>query len=181
MEPKNRVMEKVDIMRSLKRIAHEIIEFNKGVDNIAILGIRRRGVPLAQTIKEEIEKAEGKEVVFGILDITLYRDDLSTLADKPKVNSTEINFDINGKDIILVDDVLYTGRTIRAALDEIMDYGRPASVQVAVLIDRGHRELPVLANYIGKEIPTKKSEVIKVMTEETDGKWEVWIYEKKDK
>ncbi|MCD6579071.1 bifunctional pyr operon transcriptional regulator/uracil phosphoribosyltransferase PyrR [bacterium] len=181
MKAKNKIMEKIDIMRSLKRIAHEIVEFNKGTDSLIILGIRRRGVPLGKLINEEIKKTEGKSAPFGILDITLYRDDLSTLGEKPKVNSTEINFDINDKNIVLIDDVLYTGRTIRSAIDEIMDFGRPASVQVAVLIDRGHRELPIFANYIGRTIPTKKSEIIKVMTEETDGKWEVWIYEKLDK
>ena len=178
MKQKSKIMVKEDMFRSLKRIAHEIIEFNKGVKDIAILGIRRRGVPLGNVIREEIEKTEGEKVTFGIIDITLYRDDLSTLSDKPKVNSTEIDFDVTGKNIILIDDVLYTGRTIRAALDEIMDYGRPKSIQVAVLVDRGHRELPVMANYIGKSIPTKKNEVIEVKTEETDDVWEVWIAEK---
>ena len=178
MKMKSKAMEQTDIKRSVKRMAHEIIEFNKGVDNIAVLGIRRRGVPLGKMLKKEIDSSENCDVTFGILDITLYRDDLSTLSDKPQVNSTKIDFNINDKHLILVDDVLYTGRTIRAAMDEIMDFGRPASIQVAVLIDRGHRELPIMGNYIGKEIPTKGNEVIEVKTEEIDGKSEVWICEK---
>ncbi len=181
MKEKARIMSKEDIFRSLKRIAHEIIEFNHGVEGLAILGIRRRGVPLGKVIKEFIDKTENSDVPFGIIDITLYRDDLSTLSSKPKVNSTEIDFDLNNKLVILVDDVLYTGRTTRAALDEIMDYGRPRSIQTAVLIDRGHRELPIMANFAGKVIPTKKTEVIEVKTEETDGRWEVLIVEKEKK
>ncbi|MCK4642930.1 bifunctional pyr operon transcriptional regulator/uracil phosphoribosyltransferase PyrR [bacterium] len=181
MKIKSKIMEKVDIFRSLKRISHEIIEKNKGTENLAILGIRRRGVPLGEIIHKEIEAEEKKKVASGILDITLYRDDLSTLADKPKVNSTEIDWNVNDMNIVLVDDVLYTGRTIRAALDEIMDYGRPRSIQVAVLIDRGHRELPIMADYVGKIIPTKSNEVIEVKTDETDGEWAVWIAEKTKK
>ena len=177
MKIRKKVMSRAEIFRSLKRMAHEILEFNKGAKKLAILGIRRRGVPLAEIIRDEIEKSEDTKVPFGIIDITLYRDDLTTISHIPKVNKTDIKFDVNGKHVILVDDVLYTGRTIRAALDEIIDYGRPKSIQVAVLIDRGHRELPIMANFIGRIVPTSGNEIIEVKTKDHDKKWEVLIIE----
>ncbi len=166
--------------RALSRLASEIVEENQGADNLYIVGIRRRGVPLAERIVEKIADLEGANQLFGIIDITLYRDDLSTVGANPIVNRTELDADIEDKKIILVDDVLYTGRTIRAALDQLMDFGRPNRVQLAVLIDRGkeHRELPIQADYIGKTVPTKKSEIIKVMLKEYDDEEAVWIYEK---
>ncbi|HDS09978.1 MAG TPA: bifunctional pyr operon transcriptional regulator/uracil phosphoribosyltransferase PyrR [Firmicutes bacterium] len=180
MKVKTQIMTKDEMFRSLKRVAHEIIEQHNGAKNLVILGIQRRGVPLARIIKEEIEESENKKIPFGVIDITLYRDDLSTIGNAPKVNATDIPFDLNGKDVILVDDVLYTGRTIRAALDEIMDFGRPSNIEVAVLIDRGHRELPILGNYIGKKIPTAKNEIIEVKLIEIDKKYGVYIVEKED-
>lgn len=166
--------------RALSRLASEIVEENQGAEDLYIVGIRRRGVPLAERIVEKITDLEGKIPLYGIIDITLYRDDLSTVGANPIVNRTELSHDIEGKTIILVDDVLYTGRTIRAAMDQLMDFGRPNRVQLAVLIDRGkeHRELPIQADYIGKTVPTKKAEIIKVMLKEFDDEEAVWIYEK---
>ncbi|NLB40654.1 MAG: bifunctional pyr operon transcriptional regulator/uracil phosphoribosyltransferase PyrR [Clostridiales bacterium] len=155
--------------RALTRIAHEIIEKNTGIDDLAIIGIRRRGVPLADRLAEIINEIEGVSVPVGILDITLYRDDLTTLAVQPIVHKTEVPFSIDNKKIILVDDVLYTGRTVRAALDALVDLGRPKLIQLAILIDRGHRELPIRADYVGKNIPTSRKELIAVNVEEIDG------------
>jgi len=148
--------------RALVRVAHEIVEKNKGVKNIILVGIRTRGVPLAQRIAEEIKTIENILVPVGTLDITLYRDDLSTLAYNPVVRATEIDFDISGKTIVLVDDVLFTGRTIRCALDALIDMGRPTAIQLAVLVDRGHRELPIRADYVGKNVPTARTEAVDV-------------------
>lgn len=173
-------MDKEAIQRALKRIAHEIVERNKGVDNIVLIGIRRRGVPLAKRLQKFLAEIEGKEVPVGSLDITLYRDDLNLRLDQPKVGKTEINFPIEGKDVILVDDVLYTGRTVRSALDALMDIGRPRTVQLSVLIDRGHRELPIRADYVGKNVPTSRKEQIEVRLEEIDGVDEVVIGEWKE-
>ncbi len=177
---KSRIMDNARMKRALSRLASEIVEDNQGAKDLYIVGIRRRGVPIAERLVEKIEALEGERPVFGIIDITLYRDDLSTVGANPIVNRTELDTDIEGKNIILVDDVLYTGRTIRAALDQLMDFGRPRKVQLAVLIDRGkeHRELPIQADFIGRTVPTKKSEIIKVMLKEYDDEEAVWIYEK---
>ncbi len=156
------------IRRALTRIAHEIVEKNKGVDNIVLVGIRTRGVPIAERLAENIEKIEGQKPPVGVLDITLYRDDLSTLAYQPIVRPTELPVDITGKIVVLVDDVLYTGRTIRAALDAVIDNGRPKTIQLAVLVDRGHRELPIRADFVGKNVPTSSKEVISVQLQATD-------------
>jgi len=163
---KTSIMDADGIRRALIRIAHDITEKNKGVENVAIVGIRTRGVPLAARIAEEVKKIEGVAVPTGSLDITLYRDDLTSMGYNPVIHGTEIDFDITGKNIVLVDDVLYTGRTIRAALDALIDMGRPKSIQLAVLIDRGHRELPIRADYAGKNVPTSRKETIEVALEE---------------
>ena len=163
---KTSIMDADGIRRALIRIAHEITEKNRGVENVALVGIRTRGVPLAARIAEEIQKIENVAVPTGSLDITLYRDDLTTMGYNPVIHGTEIDFDVTGKNIVLVDDVLYTGRTIRAALDALIDMGRPKSIQLAVLIDRGHRELPIRADYAGKNVPTSRKETIEVALRE---------------
>lgn len=166
---KKKIMDKEGISRALMRIAHEILEKNKGTKKICLVGIRTRGAFLAERIKDCIKKIENTEVPVGVLDITLYRDDISLASSsQPVVHQTLIDFDIAGKKLILVDDVLYTGRTIRAALDAIIDLGRPDQIQLAVLIDRGHRELPIRADYVGKNIPTAENEIVKVILKETD-------------
>ena len=177
---KSKIMDTARMKRALSRLASEIVEENQGAKDLYIVGIRRRGVPLAERIAEKIEQLEGEKPLYGIIDITLYRDDLSTVGANPIVNRTELDADIEDKNIVLVDDVLYTGRTIRAALDQLMDFGRPRRVQLAVLIDRGkeHRELPIQADFIGKIVPTKRTEIIKVMLKEYDDDESVWIYEK---
>ncbi len=162
------LMDTEGIRRALTRISHEIVEKNKGVENIVLVGIRTRGVPIAERLAEYIEKIEGQKPPVGVLDITLYRDDLSTLGYQPVVRPTELPVDITGKTIVLVDDVLYTGRTIRAALDAIIDNGRPKTIQLAVLVDRGHRELPIRADFVGKNVPTSSKEVVSVQLEATD-------------
>jgi len=156
------IMDEQAIRRALIRIAHEIIENNKGIEDLVLVGIRTRGVPLAERLAAEIESIEGRSLSVGILDITLYRDDLSTLSYQPIVHQTQIPGDINGKTVVLVDDVLYTGRTVRAALDAVIDLGRPKVIQLAVLVDRGHRELPIRADYVGKNVPTSSKEVVGV-------------------
>lgn len=171
------LMDAEGIRRALTRISHEIVEKNKGVDNVVIVGIRTRGVPIAERIVAAIEKIEGKKVPLGVLDITLYRDDLSTLSYQPIVHQTELPVDIKDKTIILVDDVLYTGRTIRAALDALIDMGRPKTIQLAVLIDRGHRELPIRADFVGKNVPTSSHEAVSVQLSGTDGTEKVVIRE----
>lgn len=177
MEEKARIMDEKAIDRTLIRISHEIIEKNKGVEDLALVGIRRRGVPLARRLAKYISSIEGVDVPVGILDITLYRDDLSSLTLQPVVHKTEINFNIADKSIILVDDVIYTGRTIRAALDALADLGRAKSIQLAVLIDRGHRELPIRPDYVGKNVPTSNDEIVEVRLEEIDGENSVVILE----
>jgi pyrimidine operon attenuation protein/uracil phosphoribosyltransferase len=162
-------MDESSVERSITRISHEIIEKNHGTDNLVIIGIRTRGVPIAQRIIKIIQQIEGVTLDLGILDITLYRDDLTTKTENPVLNATEIPFSIINKKVILVDDVLYTGRTARAAMDAVMSLGRPAAIQLAELIDRGHRELPIRADFIGKNVPTSKSEVICVKVTEIDG------------
>jgi len=164
------IMDPEQMRRAVVRIALEIVEKNKGIDNLAIVGVQRRGVNLATAIVNAIQKSEGAAPPMGTLDITFYRDDLSTLGPVPQVGKTEIGFDINDKVIILVDDVLYTGRTVRAALDELMDFGRAQRIELAVLVDRGHRELPIRPDYVGKNVPTSKREIIKVMVQELDGR-----------
>lgn len=177
---KSRIMDAAGMKRALSRLASEIVENNRGAKDLYLVGIRRRGVPLAERIAAKIEALEGQRPLYGILDITLYRDDLSTVGANPIVNRTELDNDIEGKNIVLVDDVLYTGRTIRAALDQLMDFGRPRKVQLAVLIDRGreHRELPIQADFIGKLVPTKQTEIIKVMLKEFDEVEAVGIFER---
>jgi pyrimidine operon attenuation protein/uracil phosphoribosyltransferase len=177
MQEKANIMDEQALDRALKRIAHEIIEKNNGVKNAALLGIQRRGVPLAKRIAKYIEEFEGESISIGILDITFYRDDLSLLAAHPVINGTDIAFDLNNKTIIMVDDVLYTGRTARAAMDAIMDMGRPKYIQFAVMIDRGHRELPIRADFIGKNVPTSKNEIVHVLVSEIDGRDGVIISE----
>ena len=177
---KSRIMDGARIKRALSRLASEIVEDNHGAKDLYIVGIRRRGVPLAERLVQKIEDLEGIRPISGVIDITLYRDDLSTVGANPIVNRTELDVDIEDKNVILVDDVLYTGRTIRAALDQLMDFGRPRRVQLAVLVDRGkeHRELPIQADFIGKVVPTKKSEIIKVMLKEFDDVEAVGIFER---
>lgn len=163
------IMDESAIARAITRISHEIIEKNKGVENLVLIGIQRRGVPLAKRIAQKIKDVEGIEIKVGILDITLYRDDLSLLNEHPVINGTEINFDIANKKLVLVDDVIYTGRTVRAAIDALMDINRPQMIQLAVLIDRGHRELPIRPDYVGKNVPTSRNEIIHVNVKEIDG------------
>lgn len=178
MKEKARVLDSEAMARTLIRIAHEIVERNRGTQDLVIVGILRRGAHLAQRLAECIKKIDNRHIPVGILDITLYRDDLTLLATQPVVHKTEINFDIQDKTIILVDDVLYTGRTIRSALSELIDFGRPKCIQLAALIDRGHRELPIRADYVGKNIPTSHNETVEVRLSEVDGKDEVAVLER---
>ena len=170
------LMDEAAVSRALVRIAHEILEQNDGQD-VYLVGIKRRGVPLAERIAGKIEEIEGRKPEVGTLDITFYRDDLSCVADMPKVKGGDIGFDVNGKRIVLVDDVLYTGRTARAAIDALFDRGRPQKIQLAILVDRGHRELPIRADFVGKNVPTSHSEMIRVQMPETDGSTGVEIWE----
>jgi pyrimidine operon attenuation protein/uracil phosphoribosyltransferase len=174
---KARLMSASEIDRTLVRLAHEILEKTTDLDQLAFIGIRRRGVPMAQRLAAKIEALENRKIPVGILDINLYRDDLSTVGAKPVVSATDIPFDVVGKDIILMDDVLYTGRTIRAALDALFDHGRPARVQLLVLIDRGHRELPIEAKFIGRVVQTADNEIIEVKYQEIDGLEKVLLVE----
>jgi pyrimidine operon attenuation protein / uracil phosphoribosyltransferase len=177
---KKQLMSASEIDRTLVRLAHEILERTEDLDKLAFIGIRRRGVPLAQRLAQKIEALEQRKIPVGILDINLYRDDLSTVSHKPVLNSTDIQFPVTGKDIILMDDVLYTGRTIRAALDALFDQGRAARVQLLVLIDRGHREIPIEARYIGRMVQTTASEIIEVKFQEIDGMEKVLLVERVD-
>ena len=172
------VLDSPSIDRAVIRMAHEILEKNNGTHSICLIGIQRRGVILAQRLCLEIEKISKSRVPTGILDINLYRDDLTLVAAQPVIHKTEINFDLQNKIVILVDDVLYTGRTIRAALDALNDFGRPKRIEVAVLIDRGHRELPIRADFVGKNIPTNENEIVHVHFVETDQKEEVLVSQK---
>lgn len=174
---KRRLMDTRGIDRALARLGSQIIEHNNGTDNLLLIGIRRRGVPLAERIADKIAQFEGVRPATGQLDITLYRDDLSTVGPSPVVNSTAIPSDVTDTIIVLVDDVLYTGRTVRAALDEIMDFGRPRRVELAVLIDRGHRELPIQADYVGKTVQTSDEEIVKVMLADYDEEEQVVVVE----
>jgi len=178
LKEKSKILDESSMAKTLERLAHEIIEKNKPIEEIAIVGIKNRGAYLGERIAERIGKLCGKRPPVGALDITLYRDDLTQVSEQPVVHATEIDFGIDGKNIILVDDVLYTGRTIRCALDALIDFGRPSQIQLAVLVDRGHRELPIRADYVGKNVPTSPKEVIEVRLSETDGKDEVVLCEK---
>ncbi|WP_042144969.1 bifunctional pyr operon transcriptional regulator/uracil phosphoribosyltransferase PyrR [Paucisalibacillus sp. EB02] len=181
MNKKTEILDEQAVNRALTRIAHEILEKNKGGDNLVIVGIKTRGVPLAKRIQEKIKNIEGVTLPIGDLDITLYRDDLAKAVEsnEPEIRDTDISFNINNKKVILIDDVLYTGRTVRAAMDAVMDLGRPSQIQLAVLVDRGHRELPIRADYVGKNIPTSDKEIIVVQLNEVDdGTDLVSIYEK---
>ncbi len=178
MKEKAKILDQEGINRAIIRIAHEIIEKNKGGSALCIVGIRNRGVYIAQRIAAGIKQIENVDVLTGALDITLYRDDLALASGQPLVRKTEIDFDINDQNLVLVDDVLYSGRTIRAALDALIDFGRPKSIQLAVLVDRGHRELPIRADFVGKNIPTSKKESVEVRLKEVDGNDEVLIVEK---
>jgi pyrimidine operon attenuation protein/uracil phosphoribosyltransferase len=169
LKEKAEIVDADGLRRIVTRIAHEIVERNKGIEDIILVGIKRRGVPLAQRIAERITEFEGRTPAQGSLDITLYRDDLSTVSHQPVVGTSDIPVDVRGKVVILIDDVLYTGRTIRAAMDALIDFGRPRAIQLAVVIDRGHRELPIRADYVGKNVPTSRREVIGVKLAEVDG------------
>lgn len=175
---KAKILDKDSIKRAITRIAHEMVEKHKKQEDLVIIGIRNRGEHLAGRIALAIEKITGKKVLFGILDITLYRDDLTEVAEQPVLKETKIDFDITGKNVVLVDDVLFTGRTIRCAMDQLIDFGRPAVIQLAVLIDRGHRELPIRADYVGKNVPTSLDESVEVKLAEVDEADEVIICEK---
>ncbi len=177
MRQKAKVMDTQAIARAVVRIAHEILERNRGTANLAVVGIRTRGDVLARRLAAAMERIEGVAVPVGVLDITLYRDDLDRRAERPTVARTEVPFDVAGRTVVLVDDVLYTGRTVRAALDALMDLGRPAAIQLAVLVDRGHRELPIRPDYVGKNLPTSSRERVTVRLVETDGVDEVVIEE----
>jgi pyrimidine operon attenuation protein / uracil phosphoribosyltransferase len=175
---KAQIMSASEIDRTLVRLAHEVLEKTADLSKLAFIGIRRRGVPLAQRMAKKIESLEKIKIPVGILDINLYRDDLSTVGNQPVVNATEIDFSVTGKDIILFDDVLYTGRTVRAALDALFDHGRPARVQLCVLIDRGHRELPIAARYTGRTVQTTSTEIVEVKFQEIDGAEKVLLVER---
>ncbi len=178
MQKKAELMDRDAVMRALKRMSHQIIERNSGVDRVCLVGIKRRGVPLAEMLRSEIEKIEGVSVPTGYLDITLYRDDLEHEIEDPTLHGSYIPFEVNNSILILVDDVIYTGRTARAAIEAIFSYGRPAEIQLASLIDRGHRELPIRPDYVGKNIPTSHSEIVSVRVDEYDGSVGVDIYNK---
>ncbi len=165
---KSKIMDENDLDRTITRLACEILEKNKGLENIVIIGMRTRGAFLAERIAKKLKDVEKKDVLIGALDITLYRDDFRTVNKQPQVQITDIPFSVDDKNIVLVDDVLYTGRTVRAALDALMDFGRPAGIQLAILVDRGHRELPIKADFIGKNVPTVYGEEIRVHMKETD-------------
>jgi pyrimidine operon attenuation protein/uracil phosphoribosyltransferase len=177
-ELKSEVMDEVAIDRALTRIAHEILERHKGCQDLVLIGIRTRGIALAQRLVAKLRAIEGEHVPLGVIDVTLYRDDLRRRPDHPKVERTDIPFPLTDKRVVLVDDVLFTGRTIRAALDGLMDLGRPRSIQLAVLVDRGHRELPIRADYVGRNIPTAIQESVKVRLREEDGTEQVVILER---
>ena len=177
MTIKAEIIDELGLNRTITRLSHEILEHNKGSDNIVLIGMRTRGEFLARRIQKKINEIDGSEPLLGILDITLYRDDFRTRLKQPEVSVTDITFDVSEKDIILIDDVLYTGRTTRAALDALMDLGRPSSIQFCVLVDRGHREMPIKADFIGKNIPTSVNEEVKVKMNEIDDEDAVYLVE----
>ncbi len=178
LRERSRLMSSSEIERTLVRLAHEIVEKNNGIDNLALVGIHRRGVPLAQRLARLLEAIEKKPIAVGTLDISFYRDDLSTRDARPVVKPGALGFDVNGRDVVLVDDVLYTGRTVRAALDALIAHGRPRRVQLLTLIDRGHRELPIEASFVGRTVQTTDREVVEVKLEETDGSEQVLLMER---
>jgi len=175
MDEMSKIVDKQGLNRILTRISHEMLERNKGSDNLVIIGMRTRGEFLAHRIFEKIKKIDNVEIPLGVLDTTLYRDDYRTRLKQPEVSVSDITFDINEKDVIVIDDVLYTGRTVRSALNALMDFGRPASIQLFALVDRGHRELPIRADYVGKNIPTSFNQEIKVKMEEVDGEDAIYL------
>ena len=181
MNIKAKLVDKEGLDRILTRIAHEILEKNKGSKNLVLIGMRTRGEFLAKRLQKKIKDIDGVKLPFGVLDVTLYRDDFRTRLKQPQVSVSDITFDINEKDVILVDDVLYTGRTVRSALNALMDFGRPSSIQLCILIDRGHRELPIRADYVGKNIPTSLNEEIKLKVEEYDGEDAIYLVEAEKK
>lgn len=176
MQKKALIMDEAQMRRSLTRMAHEIIERNKGVEDVVLVGIRRRGEPLAQWLADAIQRVEGTRPPVGIVDITFYRDDLTHISREPQLNRTEIPFDLEGRTVVLVDDVLFTGRTVRAAMDALMDVGRAKCIQLAVLVDRGHRELPIRADFVGKNIPTSRNEMVGVSLPPFDEETSVKLY-----
>jgi pyrimidine operon attenuation protein/uracil phosphoribosyltransferase len=180
MKIKAKVVDQEGLNRIITRIAHEILERNKGTKNLVIIGMRTRGEFLAKRIFDKINTIENIRLPLGVLDVTLYRDDFRTRLKQPQVSVSDITFDINEKDVVLVDDVLYTGRTVRSALNALMDFGRPSSIQLFVLVDRGHRELPIRADYVGKNIPTAPSEEVKVKMQEIDGEDAIYLVETKE-
>ena len=175
METASQLMDEAAVRRSLRRIAHEITEKNRGLESVCLVGIRRRGAPIADLLADDLREIEGVRPPVGYLDITLYRDDLTTVADFPRLNKCELPFDVTGKVLVLCDDVIYTGRTARAAIEAVFDLGRPAAIQLAALVDRGHRELPIRPDFVGKNVPTSLSEIVSVRMPETDGCMDVSI------
>jgi pyrimidine operon attenuation protein/uracil phosphoribosyltransferase len=169
------VMEADDVRRAITRIAHEIVERNGGADGVTLVGIADRGDDLARRLAADIRRIESRDVPVGVLDITFYRDDIGLRAEAPEVHETRIGFDVTGATVVLVDDVLYTGRTIRSAMDALMDFGRPRAIQLAVLVDRGHRELPIRADFVGKNVPTNRLDDVRVAVQELDGRDEVTV------
>ncbi len=169
------ILDEAEIRRAVTRIAHEILERNKGAEGLVLVGIAARGDQLARRLASEIEQIEGREIPVGVLDITFYRDDIGMRAEAPEVHETRIAFDITARTVVVVDDVLFTGRTVRAALDALMDFGRPRAIQLGVLVDRGHRELPIRADYVGKNVPTRLDEDVRVSLVETDGEDAVMV------
>ncbi|KQR27961.1 MULTISPECIES: bifunctional pyr operon transcriptional regulator/uracil phosphoribosyltransferase PyrR [Deinococcus] len=180
MTPKATILSGDEVRRALTRIAHEIVERNRGAEQLALIGIHTRGIPLAARLAAKLSELEGVEVPTGRLDITLYRDDLTEIAQQPIIRDTQVPFDLRRRRVVLVDDVLYTGRTVRAALDALIDLGRPESIQLAVLVDRGHRELPIRADYVGKNLPTARSEQVKVKLQESDGEDVVELWDREE-
>lgn len=180
MRAKTQMLDGAQVLRSVTRIAHEIIERNHGCEDVCLIGICTRGVPLSRMIADAIRRVEGVDVPVGSVDISFYRDDLTHASAEPRVNRTDIPFDIEGMTAVLVDDVLYTGRTVRAAIEALMDAGRAKCIQLAVLIDRGHRELPIRADFVGKNLPTSQREFVRVNLNEVDGETNVWLFDKED-
>ena len=177
MKQKAQLMDEAALNRALMRISHEITEKNKGVENVVLAGILRRGETIARRIRDNVRKIEDRDLPVGSIDIRFYRDDLTHLEESPRVKQTSLPFDVTGRDVVLIDDVIYTGRTVRAAIEALFSCGRPRSIQLAVLIDRGHRELPIRPDFVGKNIPTSRTELIEVRLPEFDGETGVWLME----